>query len=113
MVYRIFKILGRPVPQRFSNLEDINRFAMSLYRPTVYPGQLVIFRSVTRSETPDNDELLGWGGLVSKGIEVHDITGRHLDMLNEPNVRVLAEKLRECLDRVQSQPQNSSARTTI
>ena len=42
--------------------------------------------------------------LLSKGIEVQDITGSHLDMLKEPNVRVLAEKLRACLDRVQFQP---------
>ena len=32
---------------------------------------------------------------------MQDVTGRHLDMLIEPNVRVLAEKLRMCLDRVQ------------
>jgi thioesterase domain-containing protein len=103
MVYRIFQKLGRPVPQRFSTLQDINRFAMSVYRPTLYPGQLIIFRSVTRGASPENDELLGWGGLAPQGIEVHDITGSHHDMLNEPNVRVLAEKLRVCLDRVQVQ----------
>jgi hypothetical protein len=32
---------------------------------------------------------------------VKDVTGRRLDMLIEPNVRVLAEKLRASLDRVQ------------
>jgi hypothetical protein len=43
-------------------------------------------------------------GLVSGGIEVQDVKGRHLDVLIEPNVRVLAEKLRMCLDRVQIAP---------
>ena len=102
MAYRIFGKLDRPLPQRFSTLPKVNGFAMSQYRPTVYPGQLVIFRSVNREETFENDELLGWGGLAVGGIEVFDITGTHLEMLYEPNVRVLAEKLRSCLDRARA-----------
>jgi thioesterase domain-containing protein/NADP-dependent 3-hydroxy acid dehydrogenase YdfG/acyl carrier protein len=106
IVHLIFQRLGRPLPQPVSTLEKTNLIAMSLYRPTVYPGQLIIFRSVNRDVAFGNDELLGWGGLVSGGIEVQDVTGRHLDMLNEPNVRVLAQKLRACLDRVQGPPQH-------
>ncbi len=95
------KALGRPVPERASPLERINRLAMAQYRPAVYSGKLTIFRSVSRSASFDNDELLGWGGLISGEIEVQDVTGRHLDILTEPNVRILAEKLRTCLGRVQ------------
>ncbi len=105
-VHQLFHKLGRPLPQRVSTLGGINRFAMSAYRPSVYPGHLVIFRSVTRGATFENDELLGWGGKALGGIEVQDIPGRHLDMLKEPNVRVLAEKLRAWLDRVQVSPQH-------
>jgi aspartate racemase len=72
-----------------------------MYRPSIYPGHITIFRSVNRSLLDGDDELLGWGGLVAGGIEVQDVTGTHLDMLSEPNVRMLAEKLRACLDRVQ------------
>jgi acyl transferase domain-containing protein/thioesterase domain-containing protein/acyl carrier protein len=102
IAYRVFGKLDRPLPQRFSTLPSVNGFAMSQYRPSVYPGQLAIFRSVNREETFENDELLGWGGLAEGGIEVFDITGSHLEMLYEPNVRVLAEKLRSCLDRAQT-----------
>jgi acyl transferase domain-containing protein/thioesterase domain-containing protein/acyl carrier protein len=101
MAYGIYAKLDRPLPQRFSTLPNVNGFAMSQYRPSVYPGQLVIFRSVNREETFENDELLGWGGIARGGIEVFDITGTHLEMLYEPNVRVLAEKMRSCLDRAQ------------
>jgi aspartate racemase len=101
MVYRLFDRFGRQVPQRVSKLEDINRFAMSIYRPSVYPECLTIFRSVTRTNVDDNDELLGWGRLVSGGIEVQDVPGRHRDILVEPNVHILAEKMRACLDRIQ------------
>jgi acyl transferase domain-containing protein/thioesterase domain-containing protein/acyl carrier protein len=101
IVHGLFQRLGRPLPQSVSTLEKINLLAMAQYRPTIYPGKLTIFRSVTRDEVFGDDELLGWGGLVSGGIEVQDVTGGHLEMLIEPNVRVLAEKLRMCLDGVQ------------
>jgi len=116
MLHRFFHRLGGEVPQQFSNLEDINRFAMTLYRPTVYPGRLTIFRALSREAAVENDELLGWGGLATEGIEVQDVTGRHLDMLKEPNVRLLASKLRACLDRVQvpsdHEASNSASATT-
>jgi acyl transferase domain-containing protein/thioesterase domain-containing protein/acyl carrier protein len=83
------------------DLQTINRIAGSEYRPTFYPGRLTIFRSVSRSLLDGDDELLGWGGLAAGGIEIQDVAGSHLDMLSEPNVRMLAEKLRACLDRVQ------------
>ena len=112
MLHRLFHRVGGEVPQRFSNLEDINRFAMSLYRPAIYPGRLTIFRSLSREAAFENDELLGWGGLVAGGIEVQDVTGRHLEMLKEPNVRLLADKLRACLDRVQVPPQHEGSNTS-
>ena len=99
--YRLFHKLGWSLPQGMSTLEKINLLAMSQYHPAVYPGRLTIFRSVTRDAALGEDELLGWGGLVSGGIEVLDVTGRHLEMLVEPNVRVLAEKLRACLNQLQ------------
>jgi thioesterase domain-containing protein len=72
-----------------------------MYRPTVYPGRITIFRSVTRTAFDVDDELLGWGGLAAGGIEVQDVAGTHLNMLSEPNAGMLAEKLQACLDRVQ------------
>ncbi len=83
------------------NLETINRIAGSIYRPRVYPGRLTIFRSVSRTLLDGDDGLLGWGGLAAGGIEVHDVTGTHMDMLSEPNVRMLTDKLLACLDRAQ------------
>ena len=89
------------------DINTVNRIAASLYRPAIYPGRLTIFRSISRSLLDGDDEMLGWGGRAAGGIEIHDVIGTHLDMLDEPNVRILAEQLRACLDRVQevqSQP---------
>ena len=32
-------------------------------------------------------------------IEVHDVPSTHYNMIDEPAVRILAEKLKKCLDR--------------
>src|ERR1035441_8565938 len=97
LVYELRLLSALDIP----DLKTVNRIAASVYRPTVYPGHLTIFRSVSRSLVDGDDELLGWGGMAAGGIEVQDVIGTHLDMLSEPNARMLAEKLRGCLDRAQ------------
>jgi thioesterase domain-containing protein/acyl carrier protein len=99
-LYRLFPTFGRPLPQRVGTLKDIHRFAALKYKPTVYSGSLVIFRSIIQSALNGHDELLGWGGLAA-GMEVEGIPGTHRDLTREPNVQVLAKKLRACLDRAQ------------
>ena len=68
---------------------------------------------MSRSLLDGDDELLGWGGLAAGGIEIQDVTGSHLDMLSEPNVRMLAEKLRASLDRVQEAHQNRISEAAV
>jgi len=105
--YRLLHKLRLVSTPNIPDLQTVNRIAGTLYRPTVYPGRLTIFRSTNRSLLDGDDGLLGWGGLATGGIEVQDVTGAHLDMLSEPNVRILAEKLRDCLGRVQvARPQD-------
>ena len=42
---------------------------------------------------------LGWGFLAENGVELHNVPGDHNTMLHEPNVRILAGKIRECLNK--------------
>jgi acyl transferase domain-containing protein/thioesterase domain-containing protein/acyl carrier protein len=97
---RVLRALGRPTPPRpEGTIEDVNAYAGANYRPKVYPGTLTLFRSTNRGPLDGNDEFLGWGGLVSGGIEVHHIPSTHSNILQEPGIRILSAKLRECLDR--------------
>jgi len=98
--YQIFKAVGRPVPQSIGTIEDINAFAAANYKPKPYPGKLTIFRSTTRELPEDQDEFLGWGCLASE-IEVQDVPSSHYDILQEPGVKVLADKLSETLLRIE------------
>ena len=69
------------------------------YVPRVYPGRVTLFRS---SEEPPEmvglDPGKGWGELSTEPVEIHVVPGNHATMGLEPHVRVLAERLRSCID---------------
>ena len=53
-----------------------------------------------RTEAPvywDPYLVEGWWALAGGGIDVHEIPGSPLDIVKEPHVQVLAEKLGACL----------------
>jgi acyl transferase domain-containing protein/thioesterase domain-containing protein/acyl carrier protein len=97
---RVLPALGRPTPPLpDGTIENVNAYAGANYRPKVYPGTLTLFRSTNRGPLDGDDEFLGWGGLVSGGIEVLHIPSTHSNILQEPGVRILSARLRGCLDR--------------
>ena len=108
LIFKGSALLGRPIPQRFGTLSDINAHAAASYVPQPYPGKLSLLRTRPDPHLPRGDYQLGWGGLAAGGVEVHEITGHHLEITDEPNVQVLAEKLRGCLDRA-GQPASPAA----
>ena len=65
----------------------------------VYPGKITLFRASYRPPGFYHDPANGWEGMARGGIEIHDITGEHTTMLQEPHVRVLAKHLRDCIDK--------------
>ena len=72
-----------------------NRQARRHYVPNSYPGKATIFRardcdqSLSQQRLPD----LGWRQFVQGGLEIYDIPGNHLTMLQEPHVKILAQQL--------------------
>ncbi|MCP4642149.1 MAG: amino acid adenylation domain-containing protein [bacterium] len=78
--------------------------AAEVYSPGVYPGRVILFRAVQ----PDwvrftvMDDLMGWRPHAQGGVEVHSITGLHLDIFKEPHVDALTSALARCLDEADS-----------
>ena len=98
--------IGRPLP---NNLQDFtfqqeNNQASRNYVLQVYPGRVTLFRSREQiiEVSSYRDPQLGWGELATGGLECHEVPGTHLGMLQEPHVQVLAEKLKDCLDKAQA-----------
>jgi hypothetical protein len=63
--------------------------------PLILPG---IAMGVKRTRTSGNTRLRGWQHHTSEPVRVHDISGNHFNILNEPNVGDLAERLKESID---------------
>ncbi len=80
-----------------------NLQAMWEYRPRPYPGKITLFASEHQPAGIDvaRDPMLGWGAWAGEGVELHPIPGRHLDMIKEPTVRILAEKIRQCIEQAE------------
>lgn len=94
--YKIYQRIGRPLPAVLKNIEELNFAAVKDYVPQVYQGRAALF--LANDLTSGYDVEDGWAQLVAE-LEVHEISGNHLDIVKEPHVQVLAEKLSGCIER--------------
>jgi thioesterase domain-containing protein len=67
-----------------------------------YPGRVTLFKASEELAGTSPDPTLGWNEWAAGGVEVHVVPGNHATMVYKPHVEVLAEKLRACLNQVQS-----------
>ncbi len=70
------------------------------YSPKPYAGHITIFQA-ERAPWKYHDPQMGWGGIASEGVKIHELPTRHTGMYSEPHVSVLVEKLGDCLLRAQ------------
>ncbi|MEZ4660085.1 MAG: AMP-binding protein [Caldilineaceae bacterium] len=67
------------------------------YLPLYFPGRITLFNPSDDSEGVYHDPYMGWRGLAAD-IEVYAIPGDKQTIFKEPNVQILAEQLRHCLN---------------
>jgi amino acid adenylation domain-containing protein len=73
---------------------DYNSRARKNYRPQIYKGDAILFRSEHQSLYVNLYPELGWGDLIAGGLEIQDIPSSHIMLMKEPYVRIIAEKLK-------------------
>jgi thioesterase domain-containing protein len=71
--------------------------ALKSYSPKTYDGRLTLFRAHMQPFFSSHDPHKGWSRVAAGGMEVRNVPGNHLGMLQEPHVRVLARELSACL----------------
>jgi amino acid adenylation domain-containing protein len=73
--------------------------AAGRYRPGEYRGPLTLLRAteVEPALLAVGPEM-GWTGFAPAGIHTFDIPGNHHTIMDEPNVAVMAETLKRCLE---------------
>jgi thioesterase domain-containing protein len=76
--------------------------ALRRYQPRVYPDRVTLFRARMQPFMSTQPRDKGWAKLAAGGLEVRDIPGNHLGMLQEPHVSVLADQLRACLEQTRT-----------
>ena len=86
----------------FMQVHKANTRAALGYVPQHYPGRVTLFRAAEQPEEVTEDSTMGWGELASVGVDLHIVPGKHLTILRKPNVQVLAERLKCCLDQAQT-----------
>jgi amino acid adenylation domain-containing protein len=89
------------VPESHRRVMAIHLQAIKAYNPQAHSGRVTLFRVRTLSLFRSYDPEMGWGKLATGGVEVKMIAGAHYNFLQQPNVGVLADKLRESLDQAQ------------
>lgn len=108
--HKYMSLLGisEPLPEGDNHIDIIgaNHQAQSQYVIQEYPGQMTLLRTDDKEREEATgmqyDPEFGWGEFITGGIDVHHIPGSHYTLLEEPNVRVLAEKLKLCLEQAQT-----------
>ena len=68
----------------------------------LYPGRVTLFKASDTLAGTSPDPTLGWSEWASGGVEVHVVPGNHANLIYEPHVEVLAQKLTACLNQAQS-----------
>jgi amino acid adenylation domain-containing protein len=94
---------------RLIDIASANHQARHSYLPQVYPGRLTLLKASERSAGSDDDPYLGWDKLVVGGVEIQEVPGSHTDIMQEPQVQLLAEKLTACLDKAQADQKELTA----
>jgi amino acid adenylation domain-containing protein len=100
-VKRRFEALFLPRPLK--EVRKVFAAAEERFKPQVYFGSATWFRATEKGLRGADNPTDDWSKWVTGGVEVHDIIGDHGSILKEPDVRLLAESLRACLNRSEAE----------
>jgi thioesterase domain-containing protein len=102
------------LPQGLKDVRKACGKAANRYVPASYAGRVVLFRARDQALFGSDDPFLGWDNLTLGGVEVREIIGDHVSIVNEPYVANLATELATCLERSRdAQVSNRSLRETV
>jgi thioesterase domain-containing protein len=78
-------------------VRESNYLAARKYKAQPYDGTATLFLAANRGIEGFSDPVEQWNSLVRGGVRAITVPGDHVTMGAEPHVRVLAQRLDECL----------------
>ncbi|HYC93635.1 MAG TPA: amino acid adenylation domain-containing protein, partial [Thermoanaerobaculia bacterium] len=91
-VFALFQKFNRPLPQALQDVAQNNYRALRIYKGRPYDGRVGLFCARLEPEEFTEAKQRGWSLLVPS-LEIYDVDGDHLTMVEEPYVSDLAGKL--------------------
>jgi aspartate racemase len=85
------------LPRPLRNVRQACSKAAGNYDVHPYQGRVTLFRVREKSIGSVNDPYAIWWRVASDGVDLREISGDHLSLLKEPQVRLLAEQLSDAL----------------
>jgi len=98
----------RMLPRPLRNVRQACAKAAAGYNVQPYDGQVTLFRAKEKSAGSLNDPYAIWWRVAAGGVDLREISGDHLSLLKEPQVRLLAEELNDALDHPSSSTSEGS-----
>jgi thioesterase domain-containing protein/acyl carrier protein len=86
------------LPRALRNVRQACATAAAGYDVQPYDGQVTLFRVKEKSAGSLDDPYAIWWRVAAGGVDLREISGDHLSLLKEPQVRLLAEELNDALD---------------
>ncbi len=86
------------VPHTLKKVFFANTRAAEKYALQPYQGKITLFRAAQKSLRSVENPYAAWHDFALGGLEFQDIPGDHYGVLVEPQVQVLAERLKKCLE---------------
>ena len=83
-------------PEDRRKLWEAHVRALLAHHTQPYAGRVTLFRTPAHSLFCSFDHAFGWRGYAG-AVTVHIVSGAHESVLDEPHVRTLAERLKQCL----------------
>jgi amino acid adenylation domain-containing protein len=83
-----------------NKIDETNNVAQKQYKIEPYNIAVELFRAETRSFYLDDYVYMGWKPYALKGVNIHNVPGEHNTIFKEPNDKVFARRLQDCLDKV-------------
>jgi amino acid adenylation domain-containing protein len=87
--------------RRFVEILRSDLRATQNYGLRLYPGRITFFKASEMPLGASADPTMGWSDWAGGGVEVHVVPGNHANLMYEPHVETLAQKLTACLNRAQ------------
>ena len=80
-----------------ARVSDILFNAIINYDPGIYPGEITVFQCQQRPSEIYWNMAESWRDVAQGGVRVFEVPGDHRSMFSEPNARVLADHLNDCM----------------